>query len=1067
MSSQSIASLRNAHIILGEFKFDIKKLERGYANRTLRIDLDTHEITIHPVSKQMKDLWIGGKGFDLWLMLQEISKDTKWDSNENPICFATGPLGGTTSFPGSGKTLITTISPATHSVMDSNVGGHFGPYFKFAGFDAITIVGKAQEDVIILIDSNKGKITIEKAPLESLNSHLLAEELTAMYADNEIDRKNIAVVSAGQGADHTYMGILNFSFWDWRRNVARLKQAGRGGIGTVFRDKKIKAIVVKNSFITPAWRIQENKVAPLITPKTIPDQTSQSDRNQIRKIISRWNNDPEFIIEMMQDIQDTFRFISKTALDALEKQTKTPKAYIYHIATFYKSFSLQPKGEVTIQICQGTACHVSGAANIISAFERHLKIKAGETTPDNQYTLEIVRCLGACSIAPVIKIGDKIIGQVKAHKVEKILKDYKENLIQDIATEERCSCSSEKIGRDDLFKIAQNTNDQRIKYKALFMVCTGTGCNANDGQIIKDTLQNTIKAMNLSPTFQVIGTGCNGLCAQGPNIIVQPEGVFYSRVKLEDIEELVESHCLKGKPLTRLMYQDPINGEKIKTISDIPFYARQHLLTLKNQGVINPEDINDAIAQGGYQSLHRALTTMKPEEVIREVIKSGIRGRGGGGFPTGIKWQSGTKAAQDRSCPIYIVCNADEGDPGAFIDGYIMETDPHSVIEGMLIGAYAVGAREGFIYIRKEYPLASKRLMLALSQAYDRGLLGKNILNSDFDFNIHVHRGAGAFVCGESTALMASMAGKVGEPRAKYVHNVEYGFRNKPTILNNVETWASIPTIIKQGAQWFASIGTGEVSKNPWNGSSGTKAFSLVGAINNVGLIEVPMGITLREIIYDIGGGILQGRKFKAIQTGGPSGGCLPESKLDLPVDFDSLAKAGSMMGSGGMIVMDDRTCMVDVAKYFITFLLDESCGKCTACREGLFALHNILTRICKGQGQESDIRLLEEVADTISVTSLCQLGGTAVNPVLSTLQYFKDEYEQHVNHQRCPAGVCKPLITYTINSNCTGCQLCAKNCPTNAITGSKNQLHVVTIEQCCKCSICFETCKFNAVEVR
>jgi NADH:ubiquinone oxidoreductase subunit F (NADH-binding)/NAD-dependent dihydropyrimidine dehydrogenase PreA subunit len=464
--------------------------------------------------------------------------------------------------------------------------------------------------------------------------------------------------------------------------------------------------------------------------------------------------------------------------------------------------------------------------------------------------------------------------------------------------------------------------------------------------------------------------------------------------------------------------------------------------------------------------LKKVLEEKEPEGIIKQVIRSGIRGRGGGGFPAGVKWESGLKARIERDEVIYIVCNADEGDPGAYMDRSIIETDPHSVIEGMLIGAYAVGSNDGYIYIRKEYPLATERLYKAIADAREYGLLGKNIFESDFSFDIHVHRGAGAFVCGESTALMASMSGRAGEPRAKYVHNVEYGYRNKPTILNNVETWANIPVIIEKGAEWFASIGTGDVSENPWDGSSGTKVFSLVGDIRNTGLVEVPMGITLREIIEDVGGGIPNGRTFKAVQTGGPSGGCIPSSLLDMKVDFDSLTEAGSMMGSGGMIVMDDHTCMVDVARYFVEFLMDESCGKCTPCREGLFALQNILDRICNGEGKDGDIEALEEISKTVIDASLCQLGGSAPNPVLSTIRYFREEYEEHIKEKKCRGGVCKPLITYSINENCTGCTVCAKQCPVEAITGEKKAVHILDGEKCIKCGVCYEVCKFNAVEV-
>jgi NADH:ubiquinone oxidoreductase subunit F (NADH-binding)/(2Fe-2S) ferredoxin/NAD-dependent dihydropyrimidine dehydrogenase PreA subunit len=623
-----------------------------------------------------------------------------------------------------------------------------------------------------------------------------------------------------------------------------------------------------------------------------------------------------------------------------------------------------------------------------------------------------------------------------------------------------------KLKKQDLEKIAESQKKVFSGYKAMLMVCTGTGCVSAKGFDILNKLKLLLKEKNLESDFIAVGTGCNGFCAAGPIVVVQPEGVFYRKLEEKDVEEIVESHLLGGRPVERLMHKDPVSGKINPKMDEIKFFSRQQLIALRNKGLIDPENIDHYIARGGYGSLKKVLEEGNPEGVIKEVVRSGIRGRGGGGFPAGVKWESGLKARKERDEVIYVVCNADEGDPGAYMDRSIIETDPHSVIEGLCIGAYAVGAGDGYIYIRKEYPLATERLYKAIDDARKYGLLGKNILESDFSFDIHVHRGAGAFVCGESSALMASMAGRPGEPRAKYVHNVEYGYRDKPTILNNVETWANIPVIIEKGAEWFAAIGTGDVSENPWNGSSGTKVFSLVGDIRNTGLVEVPMGITLREIIEDIGGGIPGGRSFKAVQTGGPSGGCLPASLLDMKVDFDSLSEAGSMMGSGGMIVMDDRTCMVDVARYFVEFLVDESCGKCTPCREGLYALQNVLGRICSGEGKPGDIEFLEETSKTIIDASLCQLGGSAPNPVLSTIRYFREEYEEHIKKKKCRGGVCKPLIRYSINKECTGCRVCFRQCPVNAISGVKKELHVIDPGTCIKCGICYEVCKFNAVEV-
>jgi len=624
-----------------------------------------------------------------------------------------------------------------------------------------------------------------------------------------------------------------------------------------------------------------------------------------------------------------------------------------------------------------------------------------------------------------------------------------------------------RVTGGNLGRIAAGVGRQLGSYRAMLMVCTGTGCVSARGFDVRDRLRAVIAEKGLEKDFLVVGTGCNGFCAVGPIVVVQPEGIFYHKVEEKDVEAIVEKHLLGGKPVTRLLYKDPASGDLRRRMADIAFFSKQQLIALRNKGVIDPENIEHYIARGGYSALAKVLGAGDPEAVIREVLGSGIRGRGGAGFPTGLKWQAGRRAATERGEKCYVVCNADEGDPGAFMDRSIIETDPHSVIEGMLIGAFAVGAEEGFIYIRKEYPLALDRLRIAIDQARSRGLLGSGIMGSALSFDIAVHRGAGAFVCGESTALMASMSGRVGEPRAKYVHNVEYGFRDRPTVLNNVETWATIPVIIEKGADWFASIGTGDVRQDPWGGSSGTKVFSLVGSITNTGLVEVPMGITLREIIFDIGGGIPGGRAFKAVQTGGPSGGCIPSDMLDLPIDFDSLARAGSMMGSGGLIVMDERTCMVDVARYFIDFLVDESCGKCTPCREGLHAMSAILNRICRGEGRAGDVELLKEICATVQATSLCQLGVTAANPVMSTLKYFHEEYVEHVRDRKCRAGACKALITYRIARDlCPGCMACLKPCPSQAITGRKKEVHVIDPDKCIKCGICREVCKYDAVEV-
>jgi NADH:ubiquinone oxidoreductase subunit F (NADH-binding)/(2Fe-2S) ferredoxin/NAD-dependent dihydropyrimidine dehydrogenase PreA subunit len=625
-----------------------------------------------------------------------------------------------------------------------------------------------------------------------------------------------------------------------------------------------------------------------------------------------------------------------------------------------------------------------------------------------------------------------------------------------------------RVTLENLDALAREAQRAHQGWQAMLMVCAGTGCVSARSLPIRDAFREELQRRGLQDEVKVVATGCNGFCAHGPICVVQPEGVFYERLEPGAVGDLIESHFVQKKPLEKYLYRADGKERPIPLEKDIQFFAKQQCIALRNRGQIDPEDIGDAIRAGAYRALQKVLRDgVRGEALVQQIVRSGIRGRGGGGFPAGVKWKSCLEAAHERGARPYVVCNGDEGDPGAFMDRSIVEADPHAVIEGMLIGARALGAVEGFVYIRLEYPLALQRLRKAIAQAREWGLLGRGVMGTDMEFDITIHQGAGAFVCGESTALMASMEGRAGEPRAKYVHTVEYGYRNQPTVLNNVETWANIPQIILNGPEWFASIGTGDVSKSPWGGSSGTKVFSLVGSVRNSGLVEVPMGITLREIVFDIGGGIPEGRRFKAVQTGGPSGGCLPESKLDLPVDFDTLVEAGSMMGSGGMIVMDDRTCMVDVARYFVDFLCDESCGKCAPCREGLVNLRDVLVRITRGEGREGDLELLEDLGAVLSDGSLCGLGQTAANPVLSTLRYFREEYEAHIRDRRCPAGVCKALIRYLITEDCTGCTSCAKVCPTDAITGERKKLHVIDQEKCIQCGTCLDVCNDNAVVVQ
>ena len=594
-------------------------------------------------------------------------------------------------------------------------------------------------------------------------------------------------------------------------------------------------------------------------------------------------------------------------------------------------------------------------------------------------------------------------------------------------------------------------------YRMHLMLCAGTGCVSNGSFQIKAAIERELAVHNLQDEVDIVMTGCNGFCAQGPVMVVQPDNIFYQLLSEKDIAELTEEHFLKGRPVERLMYTPSTEKAPIPKMSEISFFKKQRLIALRNRGMIDPEKVDEYIARGGYKALAKSLTSMTSEEIIQEIKESGLRGRGGAGFPTGRKWES---AAEHESDVKYIICNADEGDPGAFMDRSLIESDPHSVLEGMAIAGKAVGADQGYVYIRSEYPLALERLNVAIKQAEEYSLLGPNILGTGFSFNVNVFRGAGAFVCGESSALRASIQGEPPEPSSKQVHATERGLWGQPTVLNNVETLANVPEIINRGGKWFASIGT--------ESSKGTKVFALVGKVRNTGLVEVPMGITLREIILDIGGGMENGKQFKAVQTGGPSGGCIPASLLDLPIDYERLSDAGSMMGSGGMIVMDEDNCMVDIAKYFLEFLRSESCGKCVACREGVDAMYRMVSDICDGKGKPEDISLLEELGQAVRDGSLCQLGSTAPNPVLSTLRYFRDEYEAHIKEKRCPAGVCRPLITYSIDAEkCKACMLCTKNCPQEAILGEPKSPQSIDQEKCIKCGVCHDVCRFDAVSVQ
>jgi len=608
----------------------------------------------------------------------------------------------------------------------------------------------------------------------------------------------------------------------------------------------------------------------------------------------------------------------------------------------------------------------------------------------------------------------------------------------------------------ELEHLREGLRERLEKYTTTVMLCGGPGCHAARSQAVIDAIRKELSAQRLTSEVRLLVTGCHGFCEEGPLMVIEPGNLFYHRISPDDAFEIVSQTLVKGKVIERLLYTDPISCKKIQTEAEIPFYRLQDRELLSQNRRVDSCSIEDYIAAGGYTALAKVLQSIAPLEAIKEIKASGLRGRGGGGFPTGRKWGECQEAPSDEK---YVICNADEGDPGAYMDRGVLEGNPHLVLEGMMIGAWAVGARKGYVYVRHEYPIAVKHTRIAVEQAREFGLLGNNILGSSFSFDVDIARGGGAFVCGESTALMASVEGKVGEPRPKDVHTVVDGLYHKPTTLNNVETWANIPGIILNGSSWFASKGT--------QGSKGTKILALTGRIKNTGLVEVVMGTPIRTVVFDIGGGAVNGKQIKAVQIGGPSGGCLPVDKFDLPIDFDILSEAGSMVGSGGMVVMDEESCMIDVTKYFLTFLQDESCGKCLPCRVGVDRMLEIITDITEGRGKPEQLDLLEELADTVSQTALCGLGKTAPNPVLTTLRYFRPEYEAHINEKKCPAGVCKALITYWIDPDkCTGCKVCLQVCTYGAITGRKKQVHVIDTQLCQKCGICRSECKFDAIRV-
>jgi NADH-quinone oxidoreductase subunit F len=797
----------------------------------------------------------------------------------------------------------------------------------------------------------------------------------------------------------------------------------------------------------------------------------------VEGILERYPRDESSLIMVLQDVQEALNYLPEEAVAAVADGLSLPRSRVYSVASFYRSFSLEPRGKHQVNVCVGTACHVRGAGRLVNQLSEELDVPVGGTTADGEFTLETVRCVGACALGPVVLVDGEVHGDMTPRRLTRLIEKCRaEGAGAKVAEASRGACRSEVGATEEVRAVGKLSSlgalaDWRERLRAIragktaaISVCAGSGCRALGSLKLIEAFAAELRNKGLTETVRLQANGCHGACEGGILVVLRPQGILYQKVKLADVSEIIEKTVTRGEIIERLLFESPTTAGRIPLEKDIPFYARQTRLLMSQNALIDPRSIEDYVTAGGYASLAKVLTELKPEAVIEEMKRAGLRGRGGAGFLTARKWASCRRNEADSK---YILCNADEGDPGAFMDGSLLEGNPHSVIEGMIIGAYAIAGpggensprAHGYVYVRHEYPMAVANLVVALEQARSAGLLGENILGSGFSYDIRVSRGGGAFVCGESTALMASIEGKIGEPRAKYVHTAKSGLYGKPTVLNNVETWANVPLIIRDGAARYSEIGT---AKN-----TGTKIFSLVGDVNNTGLVEVPMGITLREIIFDIGGGIRKGRRFKAVQTGGPSGGCLPESLLDTPVDFDALTSVGSMMGSGGMIVMDENTCMVDVARYFVDFLNEESCGKCVACRLGLANTKEILDRICRGEGVPEDLSRLERLFSILDEGSLCGLGKSAANPVRSTLRYFREEYEAHIEEKRCPAGVCRALITYFIDETCTGCGACIKVCPREAISGEKKQLHMIDPQKCDRCGLCVATCAFDSIRAR
>jgi NADH-quinone oxidoreductase subunit F len=791
-----------------------------------------------------------------------------------------------------------------------------------------------------------------------------------------------------------------------------------------------------------------------------PDVPDAPD-DELDALIHAYPADRHYALAVLQDMQRRYNYVPRAGIERLATWLNAPEVQVYALATFYKALSLKPKGRHIIKVCDGTACHISNSASLIDSLQQILGIGPDEVTADGEFSLETVNCLGSCAVAPVLLIDDVHYGKMTPERVAHVIEQVRAG-VADERTQGDAQGDAQgavKCAATSAAPRLQAADAPSVAPRHTLEVCCGTGCIAGGARAVLGALQGAAadQGRAVEVLAKVKPTGCHGLCQEGPVVRVLPDDISYYRVQPDDAPAILAS--LDSEPVSRLLFKAADKSRVLRT-ADNPFYRHQVKVALRNVGHIDPTSLDDYLAVGGYRALRKALG-MTPQQIINEVTRSGLRGRGGAGFLTGRKWQG---AADEPQQPHYVVCNGDEGDPGAFMDGYIMEGDPHSVLEGLAIAALATGAEEGYLYLRDEYLVALAHIRTALADAEAAGLLGDDVCGSGRRLSLSVVRGGGAFVCGESSALMASIEGRVGEPRSKYIRSVQKGLWEKPTVLNNVETLATVPVVIDCGAEYLAALGT-ETSK-------GTKAFAMVGKVRYGGLVEVPMGVTLRQLVFDIGGGTAGGRPFKAVQTGGPSGGCLPADLLDVPVDYESLVEHGSMVGSGGMIVMDDRNCMVDVARYYIGFLAGESCGKCTPCREGLRHMHAILTRIVQGEGQPQDLDRLEELCFTLEEAALCALGTTAVNPVRSTIRYFRDEYLAHVNEGVCPAGVCPQLTVFAIDEEaCSSCGACLRACPAGCITkregadGSEGKaVFSVDASRCTGCGSCRNACRFEAV---